>query len=177
MWHCAGVCSLGVLGSLSSSAHCLLAGNDDHLGGMRHPTEKLWKTWPERSESHRNLGYTFAICCHLICHCVSLHFTWTLKEEKDAVMTCMLQRNTTIPTKRSKLFTTCNAGQESVCIKVLEGELPLAKDNHIVGDFQLKGISPAAKDRTGGDIFLIEITFDIDVPWLKSQGLIAFRCL
>lgn len=80
------------------------------------------------------------------------------QEAKDPVMTCMIQRNTTVPTLKSKFFTAAPQ-QEGVLIQVLEGELPLAKDNHTVGQLHLDKLRPAFADRV-----LIEVSFDIDVP-------------
>lgn len=63
-----------------------------------------------------------------------------------------------IPTKKSKLFTGFE-GQESFWMQVLEGELPLAKDNYVVGELRLDGLQPALGNR-----ILVEVEFDIDVP-------------
>ena len=85
------------------------------------------------------------------------------QEAKDPVMTCMIQRNTTVPTLKSKFFTAAPQ-QEGVLIQVLEGELPLAKDNHTVGQLHLDKLRPAFADRV-----LIEVSFDIDVPEQDSE--------
>lgn len=68
-----------------------------------------------------------------------------------------------MPTKKSRFFT-ANPQQEGVLIQVLEGELPLAKDNHIVGQLHLDKIRPAFADRV-----LIEVSFDLDVPEQDSE--------
>lgn len=72
-------------------------------------------------------------------------------------MTVIIERNTTIPCKKSKIFSTHVANQPAVTIKVLEGERPLSKDNNPIGQFNLSGIPPA---RAGEP--QIEVMFDID---------------
>ncbi|MGM0686563.1 MAG: molecular chaperone DnaK [Promethearchaeati archaeon] len=71
--------------------------------------------------------------------------------------TPLIPRNTTIPTKKSKVFTTAADGQTAVDIHVVQGERPLAKDNMSLGKFQLVGIPPAPRGTPQ-----IEVTFDID---------------
>ncbi|MDD6174828.1 MAG: molecular chaperone DnaK [Firmicutes bacterium] len=78
-------------------------------------------------------------------------------ETKGGVMTKIIDRNTTIPTKKSQIFTTAADGQTSVEVHVLQGEREFAKDNKTLGVFHLDGI-PAA--RSG--VPQIEVTFDID---------------
>ncbi len=78
-------------------------------------------------------------------------------ETKGSVMTKIIERNTTIPTKKSQIFTTAADGQTSVEVHVLQGEREFAKDNKTLGVFHLDGI-PAA--RSG--VPQIEVTFDID---------------
>ncbi|CAL1135356.1 unnamed protein product [Cladocopium goreaui] len=85
--------------------------------------------------------------------------TLVVKEEKDALMTCLIQRNTTVPTRKSKVFTVASPGQQSVWLQILEGELPFAKDNHVVGQLRLDGLQPAAGM---GDRPLVEVGFDLD---------------
>ena len=78
-------------------------------------------------------------------------------ETKGSVMTRMIERNSTIPTKRSEIFTTADANQPEVEIHVLQGERTMAADNNSLGKFRLTGIPPAPMG-----IPQIEVTFDID---------------
>ncbi len=78
-------------------------------------------------------------------------------ETKGSVMTKMIERNTTIPTRRSEIFTTAENNQSSVEIHVLQGERAMAMDNKSLGKFLLTGIPPAPMG-----IPQIEVTFDID---------------
>jgi molecular chaperone DnaK len=78
-------------------------------------------------------------------------------ETKGGVMTRMIERNTTIPTKRSEIFTTADNNQTEVPVHVLQGERTMAKDNNSLGQFQLTGLPPAPMG-----VPQIEVTFDID---------------
>jgi molecular chaperone DnaK len=78
-------------------------------------------------------------------------------ETLGGVMTRLIERNTTIPTKKSEIFTTAADNQTSVDIHVLQGEREMARDNKTIGRFRLDGIPPAPRG-----IPQIEVTFDID---------------
>lgn len=78
-------------------------------------------------------------------------------ETLGGVFTKIIERNTTIPTSKSKIFTTAADNQTTVDIHVLQGERPMAKDNITLGRFQLTGIPPAPRG-----VPQIEVTFDID---------------
>lgn len=86
-------------------------------------------------------------------------------ETQGGVFTRILERNTTIPTKRSQNFTTAADFQTSVDIHVFQGERPIARDNVELGDFGLVGIPPAQRG-----IPQIEVTFDIDANGILHVG-------
>lgn len=78
-------------------------------------------------------------------------------ETLGGVFTRLIPRNTTIPTKKSQVFSTAAEGQTSVEIRVFQGERELVRDNKLIGNFTLSGIPPAPKG-----VPQIEVTFDID---------------
>jgi molecular chaperone DnaK len=84
-------------------------------------------------------------------------------ETLGGVFTRLIERNTTIPTKKSQVFSTAEDGQTAVTIKVFQGEREMAADNKSLGNFDLQGIPPAPRG-----VPQIEVTFDIDANGIVS---------
>jgi molecular chaperone DnaK len=84
-------------------------------------------------------------------------------ETLGGVMTTLIGRNTTIPTRKSEVFSTAADGQTSVEVHVLQGERPMARDNRTLGKFHLDGIPPAPRG-----VPQIEVTFDIDANGISG---------
>jgi molecular chaperone DnaK len=88
-------------------------------------------------------------------------------ETLGQVMTTLIPRNTTIPTRKSEVFSTAADGQTAVDVHVLQGERPMASDNMMLGTFRLEGIPPAPRG-----VPQIEVTFDID-----ANGILNVKAL
>jgi molecular chaperone DnaK len=84
-------------------------------------------------------------------------------ETLGGVFTRLIERNTTIPTKKSQVFSTADDNQQAVTIKVYQGEREMAADNKLLGNFDLTGIPPAPRG-----VPQIEVTFDIDANGIVS---------
>ena len=82
-------------------------------------------------------------------------------ETLGGVMTVMIPRNTTIPTRKTEVYSTADDSQTAVDIVVLQGERPMARDNKLLGNFRLDGIPPAPRG-----VPQVEVTFDIDANGL-----------
>jgi molecular chaperone DnaK len=88
-------------------------------------------------------------------------------ETLGGVLTTLIPRNATIPTRKSEIFSTAEDGQTAVDVKVFQGERPMAADNMLLGQFRLDGIPPAPRG-----IPQVEVTFDIDANGILNVSAV-----
>lgn len=91
-------------------------------------------------------------------------------EVKDGAMSDIIPRNTQIPTTKKKPFTTVSDNQDVVSVRIYEGERPIAKHNHFLGEFDLTGIPFAPRGEPE-----IDVTFDINVDGILNVSSIQSR--